>query len=263
MSAFQINLAEKFTHLRNAPIREAVIDFRARARIPWNVETLQTALQPRLSDYPTVMVQNSLIVGFMVNPHSTTTQTKNEQSWKGLQFRSADGIRIARFDRDGFTFSRLAPYQDWDDLENEMLRLWEIHAQAVDPDKIVRIGLRFINRLDLPLTTVEMKDYIPSFPEQPLGLEMLNQAAFLHIDHFQVPNYNYIISVTKTLERGAQDAAGTFQSWGIILDVNVAAGEHIEVTDIAQIRTKLAEMRWLKNKVFFGSISDNCRDSYL
>jgi len=203
-----------------------------------------------------------MIVGFMLNPHSTTAETKKEQSWKGLQFRSADGIRVARFDRDGFTFSRLAPYQDWDDLQDEVLRLWEIHIQAADPDKIVRIGVRFINRVDLPLTTVELKDYIPSFPQQPLGLEMLNQENFLHIDHFQVPNYNYSVSVTKTLERGAQDAAGTFQSWGIILDVDVSTLQHLDVKDFGQIRTKLAEMRWLKNKVFFGSISDNCKKSY-
>ena len=262
MSEFRINLDEKFTHLQNAPIREALIDFRARAGIPWNEETLRSMLQPKLSDYPTVMVQNSMIVGFMLNPHSTTAETKKEQSWKGLQFRSADGIRVARFDRDGFTFSRLAPYQDWDDLQDEVLRLWEIHIQAADPDKIVRIGVRFINRVDLPLTTVELKDYIPSFPQQPLGLEMLNQENFLHIDHFQVPNYNYSVSVTKTLERGVQDAAGTFQSWGIILDVDVSTLEHLDVKDFGQIRTKLAEMRWLKNKVFFGSISDNCKKSY-
>jgi uncharacterized protein (TIGR04255 family) len=263
MSEFKINLAEEFTHLRNAPIREALIDFRARARIPWDAETLRSALQPKLPDYPTVVVQNSMIVGFMVKPHSATAETKHEQSWKGLQFRSSDGIRVARFDRDGFTFSRLAPYQDWNDLQNEMLRLWEIHVKAADPDKIVRIGLRFINRIDLPLTTVEMQDYIPSFPKQPLGLEKLNQASFLHIDNFQVPNYGYAINVTKTLERGVPDKAGVVNSWGVILDIDVATGANIEINDVAQIKTKLAEMRWLKNKVFFGSISDNCKNGYL
>ncbi|HEX4119243.1 MAG TPA: TIGR04255 family protein [Verrucomicrobiae bacterium] len=257
MSEFKIDATQTFEHLPHAPIVEAIIALRARATVPWDETTIANVLKPQLADYPQMAVQNSLVVGFTIMPGPLAT-TNQQDLWKGLQFKSGDGRNVATFDRDGFTFSRLQPYQDWSRLQVEAMRLWRIHAKVARPPEIERLGVRFINRIELPTGAVQLEDYIEPHPKTPVNLD-LPFSGFLHMDTFRVPGQPYTMNVVRALQ--PPQPLGT-SSPALIVDIDVSVLQAADSSDIKWVEDRLAEMRWLKNKAFFGTITEKVKQSF-
>ena len=74
-------------------------------------------------------------------------------------------MHIAQFNKDAFVFSRLNPYEDWERFSGEALRLWGIYCELLKPSEVRRVGLRFINRVVVKQTRVELADYYKYSPE--------------------------------------------------------------------------------------------------
>ncbi|MCO6459644.1 MAG: TIGR04255 family protein [Pirellulaceae bacterium] len=65
----------------------------------------------------------------------------------------------------GFTFSRLAPYESWEPFRHEARRQWEVYRNRLNPQGVARIAVRCINRIDLPGDSVDLKEYFRTSPE--------------------------------------------------------------------------------------------------
>src|SRR5690606_2300843 len=73
------------------------------------------------------------------------------QGLSAFQFLSRDEREIVQVRVGGFSYNRLAPYTSLDDYLPEISRCWEKFRQVVAPVQIRKIGLRYINRILLPL----------------------------------------------------------------------------------------------------------------
>lgn len=251
MANLEINLDEEFQHLPQAPIVEAVIDIRARSTVPFNEESLRPPVEAALTGYQFLDSHQELQHEIKLEDGQASSQIIRFD-WKGLRFQSDDKKHIAQFNRDGFVFSRLEPYQDWPQLHSEAMKLWQVYLELAKPVAIDRLGLRFINRIQLPIGEFQFEDYIKSAPQPPQGLD-LPFAGFIHQDTFMVPNQPYVINIVKTIQPPAvAERSGS----ALILDIDVLTTQGYELDDEAELRGHLLEMRWLKNKAFFGSITD-------
>jgi hypothetical protein len=150
MTGFKIDFAEKFQHLKNAPIVEAVVSIHARPDKRLDEAELLSVLKSKLPDYPHAVSQNESSVTFQITEKGTAPAAGQNISWKGVLFQSADKLQIAQFNRDGFVFSRLSPYKEWDHLSSEAFRLFEMFVEVTRPREIQRLGLRFVNRFQMP-----------------------------------------------------------------------------------------------------------------
>ena len=168
--------------------------------------------------------------------------------WRGLRCESADRLHVAQFNRDGFAFSRLAPYESWNQFQQEGLRLWQLHRELVQPAEVQRLGLRFINRIVIPQEGPRLEDYLEAPPKLPRDVD-LPVAGFLHHDTLTVPGHEYGINFIQTVQPPQGPDTG-----GLILDIDVFTTRPFSVDQDA-LERHLSEMRWLKNKVFFGSIT--------
>ncbi|MGH8605195.1 MAG: TIGR04255 family protein [Gammaproteobacteria bacterium] len=249
MSELKIDLTESFPRLAHAPIVEAVIEVRARAEAPWEEAVILERLKSRLPDYPASQSQQSLQFEFKVEPGKTPEQAIHDLGWKGLRFESADKLHVAQFNRELFSFSRLRPYDSWNQFSTEALRLWQIHSELAQPIEVQRLGVRFINRTAVP-SEGRLENYMQVPPQTPRNLE-LPFANFLHHDTLLVPGHPYAINVIQTVQ--SPHGPGT-EAAALILDIDVYTIQPFELRDNV-FPTRLAEMRWLKNKVFFGSIT--------
>jgi uncharacterized protein (TIGR04255 family) len=248
-ASLEIKSDESFEHLPHAPIVEAVIDIRARPRQQLEESSLRSILEARLGGYGFLDSQRQFqleVVG-----GQPPSQTVQDLGWKGVRFRSSDGKHIAQFNRDGFVFSRLEPYACWDQLFDEGLRLWNVFKELAQPAAIHRIGLRFINRIQLPPGELRFEDYIRPSPIPPTGLE-LPFHGFMHHDTLAVPGHSYAINIIRTIQPLTADGGAGI---GVILDIDVFTAQEFE-PDEAKLVHRLLEMRWLKNKAFFGSVTD-------
>lgn len=248
-TSINIDLQETFPWLSRAPIVEAVIDLRARAQIEWDESAVREQLAARLSDYPAPHSQHVFRHELKVGPGKSAQAAIHDVGWQGLRFESQDKPHIVQFNRDGFVFSRLEPYKDWVQFRGEALRLWSAYSELAQPTEIQRLGVRFINRI-MPVEITKLADFLTQIPEHPENLA-LPLSSYLHQDTFDVPGHPYAVNMVQTIQP-QPTSAGT-ESASLILDIDVFVTQPFEPVENL-IKKRLAEMRWLKNKAFFGSI---------
>jgi uncharacterized protein (TIGR04255 family) len=78
-----------------------------------------------------------------------TTIRKDEM---GHRRSSNDQTQIVILWPTSFVFSQLAPYPGWDDFFDRFVRDWALWKKVVGYRKISRVGVRYINRIDIPIT---------------------------------------------------------------------------------------------------------------
>lgn len=255
--SLRIDTSERFPRLAHAPIAEAVIEMRARANLSWEESVIRSRLVQLLPDYPQVKSQRDFEHKLQVGPGQESVQMHRDLGWKGLRCESADHVHIAQFNRDGFVFSRLRPYDHWEQFCGEAMRLWSIYRDIAQPSGIQRLGLRFINRIELPLDGPRPDDYL-HMPADPLKGVRLSRTGFFHRDVLGVPGYPYIVTIVRTVQ--PIQTAGS-KGFGLLLDIDVFSTEPLDLQDDLVIQ-HLTEMRWLKNKAFFGSITGQALESF-
>lgn len=245
---FKIDLTESFPLLSRAPIIEAVIGVTARAESSWEEAAISEQFKQRLPEYPSVLSHREIRHELKLAADAQPEQAVHDLGWRGLRCESADKRHIAQFNRDGFSFSRLKPYQSWVQFHQEGFRLWGMYNEVAQPAEIQRIGLRFINRIEFSQNEVKLEDFLENPPKPPRGMDIPFEG-FLHQNTLVVAGHPYRINMIQTV----QPPAGAEATWGVILDIDVFTTEPIVNQDL--IRQHLTNMRWLKNKAFFGSIT--------
>jgi uncharacterized protein (TIGR04255 family) len=252
-----INLSESFEYLAHAPISEAVFQIRGRATTAWDETTVLAAIKAQLPNYPKVDSQRIQQI--------TLQNTKEQPSpvvdlgWNGAVARTKDALQVANFHRDTFSFSRLSPYETWEKFSDEAFRLYQIHLDLARPAEVQRLGLRFINQFPVPATSFELEDYFTEPPSAYAGLP-LERGVFFHQDTFSVPGHPYRVTVIRTFQPPFNHA-GLVMPPKLILDIDVST-DAPQIIDLAQIRIRLHEMRWIKNKVFFGSLTPSAINAF-
>src|SRR5881394_2911009 len=140
----RIDVTKKFPHLPHAPIVEAVIDIRARAEGHWEEAAVKSQVGAMVQAYAYLDSQRLYQHELKIEAGKSSEQALRDLGWKGVRFKSTDGLHICQFNRDGFVFSRLPPYESWEQLYGEALRLWKIYSEIARPTQVQRLGVRFI-----------------------------------------------------------------------------------------------------------------------
>jgi|SRR5208282_3999712 len=241
--------APAFPHLNNAPITEAIIDFRVRLPSGFPILVLKEAHAQVSAEYPAIEVQQVTQQQFEQRPGQLPKLTARSQGVLGYRFRSADKKSIVQFRRNGFSFNRLKPYPSWDRVFPEACRLWNIYSMISHPEEISRIAVRFINRLQLPLPNLEFSDYLAAPPLLPQGVPQ-HLSSFLTRVVIQDPATNLAANVVQALEPPLND-----QYISMILDIDVYQRDVSQLT-LEAVLGQFAKLREMKNRIFFGSLTE-------
>jgi uncharacterized protein (TIGR04255 family) len=254
----KIDFSETFPHLSKAPIVEAVIDFRALPTVPCEQSQFEAYFKQEFTDYPAFQVHNRHNFHLKTAPTGQPEAAQPTSWWHGLAFHSSDKLRIVQCQRDGFSYSRLQPYDAWDSFAGEALSLWKKYSAFTKPIEIQRVGVRFINRIVTRPEWKNLQDYLVNAP-QALEAEALPLVGFLHNNTYFVPEHNYLINLNLAL----QPADGINPVPAIIVDTDVLTTNPLSLADATEtkLETKLSEMRWLKNKIFFASLTSKLIES--
>lgn len=244
----KIDIAEQFELLPHAPIVEAVIQVHARPETAWDEKEVSECLKPKLSEFEKSFSRNNVKHEVKLGADHPPQVLEENLGWHGLLCQSKD--QSAQFNRDGFVYSRLQPYQNWNQFFGDAMRLWKIYLDTARPIEMQRIGLRFINKIQLPPKEVDFEKYIQPYPEPPFSLE-LPFLSFFHHDTLAVPGYPYAINIIRTIQPATNPQ---IEGIGLIVDIDAFTTQPLEIKDGA-LEERLSELRWLKNKTFFGSVT--------
>jgi uncharacterized protein (TIGR04255 family) len=149
-------------HYNRAPITEALIDIRVELSPEVRFDDLKAIAKHVSPEYPKEETSNLAEAIIQFGP---SVQSSAQQKAWGLRFRNESDNQVLQTRLDGFAFSRLHPYQDFDHLKDEARRLWGIYRDLVRPKRITRTAVRYINQFSLPGERVEPADYFNTFPQ--------------------------------------------------------------------------------------------------
>lgn len=238
-------MAEK-RHLKNAPIREGLVDIHFEPPVPMEVlKSFEAKVRSRFSESKTLWQQ---AVGFEMAKGGGVTRQEATQS--AIGYRLADATRVLICRTNGFTYSRLPQYLDWDDLRQAAKSLWDEFLHDAKPQIVTRLAVRYINVLPLPMGDEDFSEYLEAGPIIPKGLPQ-GLASFLHRVVMIDPAGNRQAIVTQALESTAQVG----KTVDVILDIDAIRALRIESAS-DQVWLGLEALRDFKNDIFFQHITE-------
>jgi uncharacterized protein (TIGR04255 family) len=253
LSKSGIDITQNHPHLSKAPIVEAVIELKSLATLSWKEEEVLKYLASVLPEYNAAEkgVKSTIEIPENGAGEEESGSTTHRTEWVGYRFKHKTEPYLAQFQRDGFLLSRLKPYENWDRFLGEALRLWDLYVTMSKPDEIQRMGVRFVNLLEVPFASI-LSDFLNHVPVSPVGLN-IPFLDFLYSDTLKVPDSPYSVRIIRTIKRDLESEA----SFGLIIDIDVFTDSPIQV-DHKSLEARLSEMRWLKNATFFGTTNPKC-----
>lgn len=174
----------------------------------------------------------------------------------GVRLSSQDRADVTILRPDAFVSSRLAPYCGWEAFIERVQRDWGIWRGEAGAVKLARIGVRYINRIDIPKpsddTKIELKDFLNVWPHTPpLDWGPLTGFAFqatrpLNRDECYVRLYSG--SVESPLVGHA----------ALALDLDIFRESTLPMRD-DELWALLGRIREMKNSLFESCVTDRSR----
>lgn len=238
-------------HLRNAPITEAIFDFRVKARAGFRGEEF-APLRSQLADrFPKMEERRGVQFEVKVKMIEGKGQPPVIQDigLQGYFFKAADEKTVAQFRVDGFTLNRLHPYTSWEELFPLVIELWRLYSAIARPEVITRLAVRYINRIPFPPGPVQLETYLRSAPVVPPELPQ-NVINFLTRVTIHDPAVDIAAHIAQALEvnvSGKQPA--------VIFDIDAFKQGEFAIDDPA-IEEMFNRLRGFKNLIFFNSLTE-------
>ena len=160
--------------------------------------------------------------------------------------------------RDGYSFSRLTPYEDWERFVNAAKTGWQTYVDAFEPEELHRVVVRFINRLDFPLDEfrVNPDSFLTNAPRSP-GTSGWEFANFSHSYALVVPGAPCMVKLNLAkLSEPGQDRLAS-----MLLDIEVLLTQPLSALGM-NVDDALSMMRRIKNEAFFHSLTDKGLSRY-
>jgi len=245
----------KWPRLRNAPIVEAILDIRVRFQTPPDVRHLESFQDAIRTRYPVKLGRVRFEAEVRVEALTQSVQQGVRRSGPdGFMFKDSAQKRTVQVRSDGFTFNWLHPYDTWEVLRDEAREHWERYRETFKPEAVIRVALRYINRIELPLPLNDFGDYIKTQPVIAPGLPQGLQMFFMRLE-VEEPQRGFIGIVTETIEPQSIGAGRL----PLIFDIDAIRETTFDPTDPLVWGT-LEQLRDFKNELFFGSITDKTKE---
>ena len=243
-------------HLRNAPIQEALVDLRIAASEMDESEAhaaLESLFSKLRSRYPVPLWQRKFEARVDSKPKAPHAEAR-DLGLHSLVLQDGARSRVVQFRLGGFTSSKLRGYTSGDDLFQEALQVWELYAAALSPVATIRVAVRYINRLVLPLHAGDdFAKFLTSSATMPPGTpQAVSEFLVRTVAH---PDPDTIAVVTQRLEKGTEEGTP------FVLDIDVFRPGRFSVA-VADLEPILQQLRVIKNQMFFAFVTDEALEPY-
>jgi uncharacterized protein (TIGR04255 family) len=162
-----------------APIIEALIDIQL-APGGASLKELGDLGEDLKDEYPSrvelVNVNTQLTI-----QNGTEISSQAQRNVIGYMWMSSDQRDAFVAKPNGFSFRRLAPYQDWGIFVQGAQKNWERFRQRNQTSGLTRVAVKYTNRFDLPMPIRDFRDYLRTCPEISTSLPQAVQQMFMQL----------------------------------------------------------------------------------
>ena len=236
---------------KHAPITEAVIEIKIDSAL--NQAEVEKATTKFRTHYPQDQRVENVTLALLID----AKPGGDPKTWVdrniGHRRSSLDLTQLLVLFPSSLMVSQLAPYPGWDQFYRRFCRDWRIWKKAVGFKTVSRIGVRYINRIDIPMLekNVEHETYLNVYPKLPDIISHVGAYAVQAVSSFED------IGCKLTLN-SAVVPAPILDHASFIVDQNIAREIDPPQSDKA-IFQLLNEIRMKKNAVFEACVTDRAR----
>lgn len=238
----------------NAPITEALLDIRVQLPPEIDLDKLKTFHESIKERFPQKQERISIQASFKFSPEGSASLPPSSKP-DGYLFRSTTENKVVQARLDGFTFNKLKPYQTWESFRTEAHELWDLYLKIANPIKVVRIALRYINRIEIPLPMNEFKDYILTVPEIAPNIPQALSQFFMNLV-ITKPEIEATAIINQTMENPTPA-----QRLPYIFDIEVWKETFYE-GDKKEMWDEFEKLKKFENDIFFNSITDKTKELF-
>jgi len=244
-------MARPRVHLRNAPIVEALIDFRVLRAEGISGESFAGLRSSIGEQYTQASPMHSIEARFGID-RGRWISPEPVQSAVGWMYRA--NAAVAQFRVDGFTFSKVEPYTRWEEVFGEALRLWRCYVRAARPVQVSRVAVRYINRMRAP-GPADLRVYLEAPPVLPPPIPQTIRE-FLSRVFVEDNTRNANAIIVQALEPQVDPT-----TISLLLDIDAFREVALPPEDVS-LPDIFEQLRRLKNDVFFASITERTAEMY-
>lgn len=233
---FVIDTTKIFPTLTNPPVVECVVR--------WEIESAKEVERYELQQLVEKFFPECEIIDQFDKPFSLISrlrETTAESKFPWCGFIIKDKKRRLNIDwrPSGLMVSQSAPYEGWDKFSELAKTIWGEFRRIYDPSIIVGLGVRYLSSVTITQERgVAFYTNPPTNPFEDLGLD---RSSYFAQDRVLIENVGYEVKLLRMLldERTPPS---------LIVDIDVTRKK---TTPISGLDSALAEMRFIKNKIFF------------
>ena len=232
---------------KRPPITEAVIEIRTSSELQGGALERLVARFSRKYPAPAQKLFNVSVE--VKEPEPSVTK----QSLAGYRLTSLDGTRVLNLAPRYLSTAHLAPYEGWEQLYEEARANWDIWLKIVGWQPVARIGVRYINRIDIPGShMINLTDYLTFRPSLPTFLDN-------GIEHFAM---NALIPLgtdnLKVVLNAGSTQSPLINHGSLLLDLDISRESDLP-KDEAGLWDLIDQIRVRKNEIFEGCITSKTR----
>lgn len=238
---------------RNAPIVEAIVSLHVTfpdGNVEKAMEIAERALSHRFPRRQALQRFNVEVKAEAAN-EATSSFSHGPGGWK---FTSESDTRVLQVLPDAFVYSHLQPYTNWNTFSHEARELWQAYLEAVQPSKVVRIGLRYISRLRLP-QEFELNEYLNYYPSTPGSFGALAGL----VTQVQLPQPGAAMDALALVTIASEPSLDPTAS-AMALDIDIFSTSVMVASD-PRIWQMLDHFRVRKNVLFEAAITDKLKEA--
>lgn len=238
---------------RNAPIVEAIISINVTLPDGSAETAMEVAEKTFAHRFPRSQALRRFNVQVKAEAARETTGSFSHGPG-GWKFTSENDARVLQILPEMFVYSHLQPYTSWRTFSNEARELWQAYLDAVQPHKVVRIELRYINRLRLP-QEFELNAYLNYFPATPEAFGALRGL----VTQVQLPQPGIApdaVALVTIASEPSSDPTGS----AMALDIDIFSTLAMAASD-PRIWQTLDDFRMRKNRLFEAAITDKLKEA--
>ncbi len=165
---------------KKPPIIEALCEFRFEGSQPWDWTVPGLVYEKIREQFPKKRQENILEIAIQPGQDKILQQMK--AGVPKMQFLRDDESALIQVGPDLLAINQLRPYPSWLTFKLMILENMRVYREIAEPKALKRIGLRYINRIEIPNEKIQLDEYFQTLPQVPRSIPQDLQSFLLQIE---------------------------------------------------------------------------------
>ena len=233
------------------PIQEALINVKLGFLEKHTVERLEAVYDAVKEEFPSKNYSKSMTVN--ITPNEEASFDTNEVD--GMVLRSPDGSKAVQISNEGYIFSYVQHYSEWEEFLAEALKYLEVVIEKLNASTASGALTRFINNVSVPNDDYKTGSYFST----KIKFAGKDQQPAQYFVQYIEDKGDVACNVIQTRNSNTRSEA----TIDVILDIEAVYTSSISMEDVVNTDSVIwKRLRQVKNEIFHETLTDKAKESF-